>query len=375
MTDMRIFLSPPIILADDIARVTRALASGWAAPTGPEVDLFEQNFSEITNSGYAVALSSGTAALHLALLALGISKNDDVLVPTLTFAATVNAIKYVGANPILLDVDSKNWCIDLKLLESYLAQAVQPPKAIISVDLFGRMPDYVALKEICSKYGVLLIVDAAESLGSNLNDRPAGSFGDCAIFSFNGNKIVTSSGGGMFVSNNLELSNKVRYLANQARSNVHWYEHESIGYNYRLSNLLAALGDSQLSRLDAKVALRRKIRDSYTENFKEVSNLRIIQDSPKQKSNAWLTNISFDSLSYPNSRDVVFNALKAEGIESRFIWKPMHMQPIYMDEKAILTGVSEKIFSESLCLPSGENLTKQQIDFVSDILMKNLERF
>jgi dTDP-4-amino-4,6-dideoxygalactose transaminase len=371
---MRIFLSPPIILADDIARVTRALESGWAAPTGPEVDLFEQNFSEITNSGYAVALSSGTAALHLALLALGISKNDDVLVPTLTFAATVNAIKYVGANPILIDVDSENWCIDLNLLEGYLAKAVQPPKAIISVDLFGRMPDYVALNEICSKYGVLLIVDAAESLGSRLNDRPAGSFGDCAIFSFNGNKIVTSSGGGMFVSNNLELSNKVRYLANQARSNVHWYEHESIGYNYRLSNLLAALGDSQLSRLDAKVALRRQIRDSYTENFREVSNLKIIQDSPKQKSNAWLTNISLDSLCYPNSRDVVFNALKAEGVDSRFVWKPMHMQPIYMNEKAILTGVSEKIFSESLCLPSGENLTKQQIDFVSGILKENLER-
>jgi dTDP-4-amino-4,6-dideoxygalactose transaminase len=155
---------------------------------------------------------------------------------------------------------------------------------------------------------------------------------------------------------------------------VHWYEHESIGYNYRLSNLLAALGDSQLSRLDAKVALRRQIRDSYTENFREVSNLKIIQDSPKQKSNAWLTNISLDSLCYPNSRDVVFNALKAEGVDSRFVWKPMHMQPIYMNEKAILTGVSEKIFSESLCLPSGENLTKQQIDFVSGILKETLER-
>ena len=374
MTNTRIFLSPPIILADDIARVTRALESGWAAPTGPEVDLFEQNFSKISNSRYAVALSSGTAALHLALLALGISKNDDVVVPTLTFAATVNAIKYVGANPILIDVDPENWCIDLNLLEGYLAQAVPPPKAVISVDLFGRMPDYASLQEICNKYGVLLIVDAAESLGSRLNDRPAGSFGDCAIFSFNGNKIVTSSGGGMFVSNNLELSNRVRYLSNQARTNVHWYEHESIGYNYRLSNLLAALGDSQLSRLDAKVALRRKIRDLYTENFKEVPNLKIIQDFPDQKSNAWLTNISFESLRYSNSRDVAFNALKEKGIESRFIWKPMHMQPIYKNEKAILTGVSEKIFDNSLCLPSGENLTTQQIDFISGVLKQNLER-
>lgn len=375
MPTKRIYLSPPTINTLDREALNRAYESGWIAPLGPDVDDFEKNISEYLDVKNAVALSSGTAGLHLALLSIGVRPGDTVIVPTLTFAATAFAVKYTNAIPIFVDCDPTTWTIDTKLLESYLESADESPKAIISVDIFGRPCNFEELNRISNKFGIPLISDSAESLGAIYNEKPVGSQALISIFSFNGNKIISTSGGGMLVSNDVEIASKVRYLSTQARENVHWYEHSEIGFNYRLSNLLAALGNSQLKRLNETILLRQKIQERYAKNFESENELLIIANPTWGKSNYWLTNLRIDHDFSENIRDDIKKSLDLNDIESRFVWKPMHLQPIFCDSESVLNNNSEKIFKASLCLPTGTDLSSTDIDRISEIIIKSMSAF
>ena len=372
MPAKRIYLSPPTINTLDKEALNRAYESGWIAPLGPDVDDFEKNISEYLGVKNAVALSSGTAGLHLALLSIGVKPGDTVIVPTLTFAATAFAVKYTNAIPIFIDCDSTTWTIDTKLLESYLESADESPKAIISVDIFGRPCNFDELNRISNKFGIPLISDCAESLGAIYNERPVGSQALISIFSFNGNKIISTSGGGMLVSNDVEIASKVRYLSTQARENVHWYEHNEIGFNYRLSNLLAALGNSQLKRLNETILLRQNIQNRYTKNFELENDLQIISNPTWGKSNYWLTNLKINHEFSENIRNDIKKSLDLSDIESRFVWKPMHLQPIFRDSKSVLNDNSEEIFRSSLCLPTGTDLSPSEVDRISEIVIKTI---
>jgi dTDP-4-amino-4,6-dideoxygalactose transaminase len=368
----RIYLSPPILDQKDKLALNRAFDSGWIAPLGPEVDLFEENMRQYLGVNHAVALSSGTAALHLALLAIGIQPGDKVIVPSLTFAATAFAVNYVGAEPIFIDSDDSSWTIDTELLEDYLKTTKTIPKAIISVDIFGRPCNFAELNRIASEFGLTLISDSAESLGSKFDSQPVGGQALVSVFSFNGNKILSTSGGGMLVTNDPLIATKVRYLSTQAREDVHWYEHKEIGFNYRLSNLLASIGNSQLARIDKTVQLRKKIVDNYSNNFAEINGLNVIGNPRWGSSNFWLTNLLIDPDIYPGGKELIKNSLDSNNVESRFSWKPMHMQPLYRDSESILNGNAEKIFSTSICLPTGTNLLESEINLISNLVIEAL---
>jgi len=372
MSRDRIYLSPPILNDQDRAALNRAFDSGWIAPLGPEVDLFEKNMQEYLGVNFAVALSSGTAALHLALLAIGVKPGDKVIVPTLTFAATAFAVNYVGAQPVFLDSDISTWTIDTILLEEYLMNTKTLPKAIICVDIFGRPCNYDELNRIANKYGLFLISDSAESLGAKFEGKPVGSQALVSIFSFNGNKILSTSGGGMLATNDPRIASRARYLSTQAREDVHWYEHKEVGFNYRLSNLLASLGNSQLARIDTTVQIRGQIVERYTVNFRDVDGLSIVQSPIWGTSNFWLANLKIDKVLYPSGREIVKKTLDNNNIECRFSWKPMHMQPIYKNSESLLNGNAEEIFSASLCLPTGINLSNSDIDLISSLTVEAL---
>ncbi len=372
MPKERIYLSPPILDQKDKLALNRAFDSGWIAPLGPEVDLFEENMRQYLGVNHAVALSSGTAALHLALLAIGIQPGDKVIVPSLTFAATAFAVNYVGAEPIFIDSDDSSWTIDTELLEDYLKTTKTIPKAIISVDIFGRPCNFAELNRIASEFGLTLISDSAESLGSKFDSQPVGGQALVSVFSFNGNKILSTSGGGMLVTNDPLIATKVRYLSTQAREDVHWYEHKEIGFNYRLSNLLASIGNSQLARIDKTVQLRKKIVDNYSNNFAEINGLNVIGNPRWGSSNFWLTNLLIDPDIYPGGKELIKNSLDSNNVESRFSWKPMHMQPLYRDSESILNGNAEKIFSTSICLPTGTNLLESEINLISNLVIEAL---
>ena len=375
MTDERIYLSPPALTPLDKEAVNQALDSGWIAPLGPEVDLFERKIMDYCQVDHAVALSSGTAALHLALLSIGIQVGDKVIVPTLTFAATAFAVKYVGAEPIFIDSELSTWTIDTQLLEQYLDNTDVCPKAIICVDIFGRPCNFDELMRISSKFSIPLISDSAESLGAKYKGKPVGSQALITAFSFNGNKIISTSGGGMLVTNDSEIAAKVRYLATQARDNVHWYEHKEIGFNYRMSNLLAALGHSQLSRLNKIIEERRLIQEWYRENFRGESRLEIIDSPDWGTSNSWLTNLYIKHPYAEEIRNKIQQSLSFRNVESRFTWKPMHLQPIFRDSKSFLNGNSELLYLSSLCLPTGSLLNRNQVNFVSDLILSTLDTY
>lgn len=354
----RIYLSPPDVGPRERELLLDAFDSNWIAPLGPHVDAFEKEFAAYTGMPHACALSSGTAALHLALLCHGVGPGDEVLTCTMTFAATANAVVYCGARPVFLDCEADTWVLDPQIVDDELTRRAaegRPPKAVLTVDLYGQCCDYESLVAICDRHGVPLIEDAAESLGSRAHGQSAGAFGRAAAFSFNGNKIITTSGGGMLVSHDPDLVARVRYLATQARQPVLHYEHEDIGYNYRLSNLLAAVGRGQLEGLDAKVDRRRTLRDRYQAAL-EPLGLSVLTDAPWCRGNAWLTcALTPDEA----TRDRIIAALAAEDIESRPLWKPMHQQPVYRDHPAVVRGVSDDLFARGLCLPSGSTLSDE----------------
>ena len=358
----RLFLSPPDITATEKALAMDALDSGWVAPLGPHVDAFEADLADYVGSRHAVALSSGTAALHLGLLALGVGPGDDVLVPTLTFGATAFAVSYTGARPVLVDAERTSWNIDPDLVADYLAGAPKLPKAIVPVDLFGRTADYDRLLPVCQEYGVAVLVDSAEALGARHGAVHAGTMGAAGVFSFNGNKIITTSGGGMLVTDDEALAERVRYLSTQARQPVPWYEHTDIGFNYRMSNVLAAIGRGQLSRLDEIVARRREIRDRYAEALADVAD--VVDDPNWGTGNAWLTTAVLRG----SSPDEVCAALAQHDVEARHVWKPMHLQPVFTDAPSVGGEVAADLFARGICLPSGQRMTDTDVDMVADLV-------
>ncbi|KQQ92609.1 pyridoxal-5'-phosphate-dependent protein [Leifsonia sp. Leaf325] len=368
MTTERIYMSSPDMSELEEQYLVSALRSGWVAPLGPDVDAFERELAERVDVAHAVALSSGTAALHLGLLGLGVQRDDVVLTSTMTFAATANAIVYTGAEPYFIDCLPNTGNMDPALLEEALQNltaAGEKVAAIVPVDLFGKAVDYTAIESIAERYGVPVLADAAESLGATHRGRAAGSFGRASIVSFNGNKIMTTSGGGMLLTDDGEFAQHARYLATQARQPVAHYEHVDIGYNYRLSNLLAALGRAQLSRLDEMIGRRRAMRDVYKQIFENVAGVEVFGAVGDEADNVWLTSIVFDGTG-PGSPDALRTHFAADAIESRPLWKPMHLQPVFAGSRGIVNGSSEWLFRHGLTLPSGSALTADQRTRVID---------
>lgn len=363
----QILLSQPFMTDLEVQAVARSIAGGWVAPQGPEVDGFEAEIAAFTGVRHALALSSGSAALHLGLLGLGVQPGDDVVVPTLTFGATAFAVVHAGANPVFLDVEERSWGLDPAILEEALASRASTGRqfaAVIPVDLFGRTADYDRLLPIAEKYGVPVLIDSAESLGATHHGRASGTMGDAGVFSFNGNKIITTSGGGMLVSDDASLIGRARYWSKQSCGPFPWYEHEEIGFNYRMSNILASLGRAQLSRLPELIARRRQIREEYVQMLGGLPGVEVTPDPPWGIGNAWLTTVTFDGQLRPGAATRVRESLAAEGIESRPVWKPMHLQPVFRERDALLSGVADKVFEEGLCLPSGAGLRDVEIERV-----------
>jgi len=363
----RIYLSPPDVGPEERELLLDAFDSGWIAPLGPHVDAFECELAAAVGVPHAVALSSGTAALHLGLRILGVGRGDDVITSTLTFAATANAICYQGATPVFLDVSRDTWNLDPDLLEEELAARNRRndlPAAVLPVDLYGQCADYQRITEICERFGVPVLEDAAEALGASCGSRRAGAFGDCAAFSFNGNKIITTSGGGMLVSHRRDIVERARHLSTQARKPAAHYEHEDIGFNYRMSNLLAAVGRGQLAHLEQKVARRRGINLAYRAGLGGYAGVSFMPEAPYGRSNAWLTVVTIDAEAFGTDREAIRRHLESRNVESRPVWKPMHMQPVFRSCQVRGGGVAGQLFRDGLCLPSGSSLTHDQQRFV-----------
>ena len=369
MKNNRIYLSPPHMGEKERKYFTDAFDSNWIAPLGPHVNGFENEMASYLDGGYAAALSSGTASLHLALKILGITERHKVLCPSLTFAASANAILYEKAIPIFVDANKENWTLDIPSLEK--AIKIYNPKALIAVDLYGQSCDYDAIINLCNQHNVIVIEDAAEALGSTYKDKKCGSFGQIGILSFNGNKIITTSGGGMLVSNNEEYVKKARFLATQARESELHYEHKELGYNYRMSNLLAAVGRGQLEVIDDRVSTRRSIFNRYEKALSHIDGFTFMQEAGYGKSNRWLTTLTVNEKVVGISRTQIIDALEKENIEARPVWKPMHMQPLYKKceyIKSDVQDVSAELFENGLCLPSGSSLTKEdQFEVIKEI--------
>ncbi|MDQ7908227.1 aminotransferase class I/II-fold pyridoxal phosphate-dependent enzyme [Phytohabitans sp. ZYX-F-186] len=371
----RIHLSAPDVTQLEEAYVVRALRSGWVAPAGPDLDAFERELAERVGVACAVGVSSGTAALHLALLALGAGGGQAVVLPTLTFAATANAVVYTGAEPVFVDSDPATGNLDVGLLDDLLGRLRRerrPIGAVVPVDLFGACADYTALLPVCERYGVPVLEDAAEALGAAHGGRRAGSFGQAAAVSFNGNKIMTTSGGGMLLTDAPALAARCRYLSTQARQPVPHYEHTEIGYNYRLSNLLAALGRAQLARLDGMVARRRSLRERYRKLFAPAAGVTVL-GADDSGSNCWLTVIVVDPRNAGWHADDLRAELARHDVETRPVWKPMHLQPVFAGARGAITGAGERLFTHGLTLPSGSSLTDAQVDRVTDLIGHFLE--
>ncbi|TAM53893.1 MAG: aminotransferase class I/II-fold pyridoxal phosphate-dependent enzyme [Acidobacteria bacterium] len=356
----RLYLSPPHMSGRELKLVQDAFASNWIAPLGPHVDAFEREFAALVAIPHAAALSSGTAALHLALMLAGVEAMDEVMCSSLTFSASANAIAYCGARPVFIDCDATSWNLDPDLLEAELERCTRAgklPRAVLPVDLYGQCADFPRIEPICERFGVALIEDAAEALGATCAGRPAGSFGRAAAFSFNGNKIITTSGGGMLVSSDEALIKRARFLATQARDPAPHYQHSTIGYNYRMSNVLAAIGRGQLMVLEDRVEARRANFDAYSAALGGLPGVAFMPEAPYGRCTRWLTCLTIDPVAFGATREDVRLALEGENIESRPIWKPMHLQPVFASCRAVGGSVSERIFERGLCLPSGSNLT------------------
>ena len=368
----RLFLSPPHLGELERKLLLDAFDSNWVAPLGPHVDAFEAELAASAGVPYAAALSSGTAALHLALLVLDVGQGDDVLVSSFTFAATANAITYVGARPVFVDSEASSWNIDPDLVADELerrAASGRLPAAVIAVDLYGQCADYERLVRVCERFAVPLIEDAAEALGATYRGRPAGCFGAIGVFSFNGNKIITCGGGGALVAYDEALVARVRHLATQARDPAPHYQHSDIGYNYRLSNLLAAVGRGQLHDLDEKVARRRAINRRYREHLEGVAGIEFMPVAPRGEPTNWLTCITVEPSVFGVDREHLRQRLEACDIESRPTWKPMHLQPAFAGCPVIGGAVSERAFELGLCLPSGSAMTDDDVDRVAATLL------
>lgn len=356
----RIYLSPPDMSDVERTALLAAFNSNWIAPLGPEVDAFERELASRVGVRDAAALSSGTAALHLALILLEVGAGDEVWTATLTFAATANAIRYVGATPVFIDSERESWNMDSGLLAEALQDAAKRgalPKAVVAVDLYGQCAEYDGILDACAAHGVPVIEDAAEALGATYQDKAAGSFGRVGVLSFNGNKIITTSGGGALVSDDSALTARARYLASQARKPVAHYEHEELGYNYRLSNLLAAVGRAQLARLDGFIERRREINQRYREALGGLQGVSFLSERLGSRSTCWLTCLLLDETRLGVGPEQVRQHLETRNIEARPVWKPMHLQPLYRGCRVIGGTVAKELFHRGLCLSSGSSLS------------------
>jgi pyridoxal phosphate-dependent aminotransferase EpsN len=337
------------------------------------VDAFESEFCAKLNIIHAVALSSGTAALHLALRLVGVEPGDEVWTSTLTFIGSVSPIHYLGARPVFVDSDRETWNMDPELLAEKLKQRASRgnlPKALVIVHLYGQCADIAPIIKICRHYGIDLVEDAAEALGATYGDKSAGTMAKTGIFSFNGNKIITTSGGGMLVSNDESLIKQARMLAAQARDPAPHYEHSHIGYNYRMSNILAAIGRAQLRVLDERVAAKRQIFNYYRNRLSDVPGIELMPEAPYGMSNRWLTVILITPEKFGANRETVRVALEADNIESRPVWKPMHLQPVFAGCEYIGGEVAEDLFTRGLCLPSGTSMTEEDLNRVTKVILK-----
>jgi len=354
--------------------VQEAFASNWIAPLGPNVDAFEVALENYCSVKHAAALSTGTAALHLALILLGIQPGDEVIASTFTFSATINPIVYLGATPVLIDSEPRTWNIDPELLEKALRErsyqgGKHKVKAIIIVHLYGMPANMEAIMGIANKYEVPVVEDAAEALGSKFNGKPLGSFGKMGVLSFNGNKIITTSGGGALLCDDERIIEKARFLATQARDSAPHYQHSQIGYNYRMSNVLAGIGRGQMEIIDYRVKKKREIFEFYKKNLENLTGISFMEEpNIKYFSNRWLTTILIDPQITGKTPLDIQNVLEKENIESRLLWKPMHLQPIFLKFPSYINGISEKLFEKGLCLPSGSNLTKDDGELIVKLI-------
>ncbi len=379
MSSRRIYLSPPHMSGKEQQYIEEAFLSNWIAPLGPHVDGFEKELASYLGTTGALALNSGTAAMHLALLLAGVGKSDRVFCSALTFAASVNPVLYVEAEPVFIDAEPDSWNISPGTLERALLRAKKKgnlPKALIVVNLYGQSADMEQVLGLCEKYRVSVIEDAAESLGATYRDKKSGSFGKFGILSFNGNKIITTSGGGALVSSDPEALERARYLATQARQKARHYEHTEVGYNYRLSNILAAIGRAQLEVIEDRVEKRRKVYQRYQEALGDLEGLSFMPEKEYGRSSRWLSALTVDEKRCGVKRDQLIEALESDNIEARPVWKPMQLQPLYKGFEYYSFGedisVSEELFKQGLCLPSGSNLSKEEQDRVINILKDKL---
>ncbi len=369
----RVYLSPPHMSGLEQTFVNETFASNWIAPLGPQVDAFEREFAERVGSPYALALSSGTAALHLALLLAGVERDDEVLVSTLTFSASANPIVYLGGRPTFVDSERQSWNMDAGLLAEALVKRArnnQCPKAVVLVHLYGQSADIDPVKAACERHGVTLIEDAAEALGATYRGCAPGTLGWAGIYSFNGNKIITTSGGGMLVSADKKMIDHARKLSTQAREPAPHYQHAEIGYNYRLSNVLAAIGRGQLRALEDRVAARRSNFAAYYEALRDLPGLEFMPEAAWGRATRWLTCITIEPSVFGADREAVRCALEAEDIEARPVWKPMHLQPVFQGCECIGGAVAAELFERGLCLPSGSSLGEGDRNRVIEVIRR-----
>jgi dTDP-4-amino-4,6-dideoxygalactose transaminase len=355
----RLYLSPPHMSGEELALVAEAFQSNWVAPLGPHVDAFEREFASAVGTPNAVALSSGTAALHLALELAGVGPGDRVLCSTLTFIASANPIVYCGATPIFIDSDRRSWNMDPSLVADELESSCRRgagPKAVVLVHLYGQSADIDPILESCERHGVTLIEDAAEALGASYRGRAPGTFGRIGIYSFNGNKIITTSGGGMLVCAEKDLSVRARFLATQARDPAPHYQHSTIGYNYRLSNLLAAVGRAQLRVLPDRVERRRRNFEYYERALREIPGLSFMAEADYGIATRWLTVMLVDPNEFGAGREEIRQHLESLNLEARPVWKPLHLQPVFTGCRVVGGAIAESLFERGLCLPSGSQM-------------------
>ena len=373
MNHPRLFLSPPHMGGREQEFVRQAFASNYIAPLGPMVDAFEKEFSACTGIPHCVALSSGTAATHLALRHLGIGPGDEVWASTLTFIGSVTPVTFQGAAPVFVDCDEASWNMDPDLLEQALAEAAgrgKLPKAVIPTDLYGQSCDLPRIRAICDRRGIPVICDSAEAMGAKIRGRHAGFDAWAAVYSFNGNKIITTSGGGMLASHDKELIDHARKLSQQARDPAPWYEHAEIGFNYRMSNILAAIGRGQLEVLEDRVRRRREIFAGYRARLGDLPGISFMPEPAGSRSNRWLTVALIDPAVFGADTHAVREALEAENIEARPVWKPMHLQPVFKTARVVGGSVGERLFAQGLCLPSGTAMTDADLDRVCGIVRR-----
>jgi dTDP-4-amino-4,6-dideoxygalactose transaminase len=377
MENKKIWLSAPHMGGEEIKFVNEAFETNWVAPVGPHITAFEEELAAYNDIGYCAALSSGTAAIHLALIILNVKQGDEVICSTFTFSGSCNPIAYQGATPVFVDSEDETWNMDPELLEEAIEDRIKrtgkKPKAIILVHLYGMPARIEEIMRIADRYGIPVIEDAAEALGSSFKGKKLGTFGDLGIYSFNGNKIITTSGGGALVSKNEAWIKQAKFLATQARDPAPHYQHSQVGFNYRLSNVCAGIGRGQLRVLEERVHQRRANFEFYKNSLGHLPGLQFLKEAPNGFANRWLTTVLVDpALTKGTTREAVRVALEKENIESRPLWKPMHLQPVFSDAQAYVNGTSEKLFTNGLCLPSSSSLSKSQLDFILRILIEVL---